>query len=162
GDTFSVKTTWDASVRARVGYLATPRVLVYATGGPAWLHVAGISNCATPGCGPGPLTPSVITDSSTRLGWTAGGGGEAAVRGNWLARAEYRYADYGSVTNTDVRTGPTPLTVTYDLPVKSHTMTLGLAYKFGDPIVAPFAAAPSIMSVKAPPPTVVLWSGPYV
>jgi len=162
GDTFSVKTTWDVSARARIGYLVTPRVLLYATGGPSWLHVEGISNCATPSCGPGPLTPSIITDSTTRLGWTAGGGVEAAVWGNWLARAEYRYADYGTVTNTDVRTGPTPLTVTYDLPVKTHTMTLGLAYKFGDPVAPSSSAAPSILSLKAPPAALAAWGGPYI
>jgi outer membrane immunogenic protein len=162
GDTFSVETTWDASVRARIGYLVTPRVLLYATGGPSWLHVAAISNCATIGCGPGPLTPSVITDSSTRVGWTVGGGVEAAVWGNWSARAEYRYADYGTVTSTDVRTGPTGLTVTYDLPVKSHTMSLGLAYKLGDPIAPSFPAAPKVMSVKALPATMAAWSGLYI
>jgi outer membrane immunogenic protein len=100
-------------------------------------------------------------------GWTVGGGVEAAAWGNWLARAEYRYADYGTVTSTDVRTGPTGLTVTYDLPVKSHTMTLGLAYKFCDPIASSLSAAPRVMSVKVPPVkalpvTMAAWGGPYI
>jgi outer membrane immunogenic protein len=38
-DSFAVKTTWDASARACLGYLVTPDLLVYATGGAAWLHL---------------------------------------------------------------------------------------------------------------------------
>ena len=40
------------------------------------------------------------TISTTRTGWTVGGGVEAVVTGNWLARAEVRYADYGNFKQT--------------------------------------------------------------
>ncbi len=52
--------------------------------------------------------------------------------GNWLLRAEYRYADFGDVKGTL----PLNLTAidynTYRLKLKTqtHTLTLGLAYKF--------------------------------
>jgi outer membrane immunogenic protein len=143
-DTFSVKTTWDASVRGRAGYLITPSFLLYATGGPAWLHVESTSACSTAvngvcgGIVAGiPFTPPVITNSDTKVGWTVGGGIEAMLWSNWLARAEYRYADYGTITNTNVRTGPGDQTVTYDLAIKTHTVLFGLAYKFGglNPVV---------------------------
>jgi outer membrane immunogenic protein len=137
GDTFSVKTTWDASARGRIGYLVTPTVLAYATGGAAWLHIETTSNCNTNGLCRSALlfSPPVITDSTTRLGWTIGGGIEAALWSNWIARAEYRYADFGTITNTDFRAGSPsvggfPLAVTYNLALKTHTATFGLAYKF--------------------------------
>src|SRR5262249_11821907 len=60
GDTFSIRTTWDASARARLGYLVTPSVLVYATGGGAWLHLEATSRCTPiPGVFPavGTCTP---------------------------------------------------------------------------------------------------------
>jgi outer membrane immunogenic protein len=68
-----------------------------------------------------------------------GGGIEAMLGGNWLVRAEYRYADFGTINFTDVRicTGCTfpaqasPLVVTNALRVTTQTATVGLAYKFG-------------------------------
>jgi outer membrane immunogenic protein len=147
---YSVKTTWDASARARAGWLATPTILLFATGGAAWLHVEATSNCQTTfgpdagTCTPGnffsgTLGPAVLNDSTTRTGWTLGGGIEALLGGNWLVRAEYRYADFGTVNFTDVRTctgcapvpaQATPLVVTNALRLTTQTATVGLAYKF--------------------------------
>jgi outer membrane immunogenic protein len=139
-ETFSVKTTWDASARGRVGFLTNPSVLVYATGGAAWLHAESTASCNTlPAC-PG-FAPVTITNSHTKTGWTVGGGLEAMLWGNWIARGEYRYADFGTISNTDVRTlGPNVFTVNYDLRIKTHTATFGLAYKFdwGSPVVAKY------------------------
>jgi outer membrane immunogenic protein len=139
-DTFSVKTTWDASLRGRIGFSPAPWLMAYATGGPAWLHVTATSTCNTVEagrCAPGSFSPSVISDSTTKFGWTVGAGLEAQLRSNWIARAEYRYSDFGTITNTDVRQNgggalpfPLPLIVTYDLTIRTHTMTLGVAYKF--------------------------------
>ena len=50
---------------------------------------------------------------------------------NWIARAEYRYAD---LARSPIRIrAPAALGViaSYDLRLTSHTATLGLAYKFG-------------------------------
>jgi opacity protein-like surface antigen len=105
-DTFSVRTTWDASLRGRIGFLPAPWLMAYATGGPAWLHVTATSTCnavEAGRCAPGSFSPSVISDSTTKLGWTVGAGLEAQLRSNWIARAEYRYSDFGTITNTDVR-----------------------------------------------------------
>jgi outer membrane immunogenic protein len=139
-NTFSLKTTWDASARARIGYLFIPSIMVYATGGPAWMHIEATSNCNTLDvalCAPGSLSPATITDTTNKLGWTIGGGFEAALWSNWIVRAEYRYSDFGTITNTDTRTNgggvppaPLPVIVTYDLALKTHTATFGLAYKF--------------------------------
>jgi outer membrane immunogenic protein len=129
-DSFSVKTGWDASARARIGFLVTPDFLLYATGGAAWQRVEATSTCQTL-CFIG-FVPSVITDSTTKLGYTVGGGIETMLWRNWIVRGEYRYADYGTVSFTDVRTfaPANSLIVTDALKLKTQTATFGVAYKF--------------------------------
>jgi outer membrane immunogenic protein len=136
---FSVRTTWDASARARLGYLVTPAILAYVTGGPSLLQVQQTSSCtANPNrtyCGAGAIQPMAITDSTIRLGWTIGVGGEAALWQNWVARGEYRYADYGSWANADARTCmtascPAGLLATDQVHLRTQTVTFGMAYKW--------------------------------
>src|SRR4029079_7908614 len=71
------------TVRGRVGY-AWDRVMPYITGGLAVgdieanrLGFAGVHE--------------------TKVGWTAGGGIEAALGGNWTAKVEYLHVDLGHV-----------------------------------------------------------------
>jgi outer membrane immunogenic protein len=90
-DTLSLRSTWDGSVRGRLGLLVTPRSLLYLAGGLAWQHVeAAIS---APTCLTAPLGtcfPPGFNDgmSATKTGWTIGGGFESVLWGNWIARAE--------------------------------------------------------------------------
>jgi outer membrane immunogenic protein len=146
-DTFAVKTDWDASVRARAGVLLTPTILAYATGGPAWIHVESTSTCSTNAVGHcAPIIgfgPGIITDTKNQIGWTVGGGFEVAFWQNFVARGEYRYSDYGTIHNTDARVcpsaacfGPVTETVRYDLRLRTHTATIGIAYRFNDAPVA--------------------------
>lgn len=165
-DSFSVKTTWDASVRGRLGFLSNPNLLVYATGGAAWIHIESTSTCSTVvngDCGLGLTTPPNITNAMTKAGWTVGGGIEAMLGHNWLVRGEYRYADFGTISNTDIRTVtfvPTQRIDTYDLRIKTHTATLGLAYKFGGG-AAPAGTAQAA-TYAAVPPAAPSWRGFYV
>jgi len=147
-NSYTVDTGWDASLRARVGWLPSPALLLYTTGGAAWLSVEQASVCgAVPQsffnnrdyCGPllfGRMYgPSAISDTTVRAGWTVGGGLEAMLWDHWMARGEYRYADFGTWSPTDVRTcsptcAATALTTTTDIRIRTHTATLGLAYKF--------------------------------
>jgi|SRR5665213_1890638 len=168
-DSFSAETKWDASIRGRLGFLATPTTLVYATGGAAWIHLETTSTCDTTPpdgqCAPlNPFKPAVINDSTTKAGWTVGGGLEAAVYNNWVLRGEYRFSDYGHISNTDTRTitGAIPgfpnglsIATTNDLRLRTHSAMFGLAYKFGDPILdAGLAGPPTGLVYKA------AWSAP--
>jgi outer membrane immunogenic protein len=73
-----------ATVRARAGFLVTPSLLVYATGG----YAAGrIKQSSTDFGG--------FAADSTRSGWTAGGGGEYRLTPNWTVKAEVLYLDFG-------------------------------------------------------------------
>src|SRR5262249_35402010 len=111
-DTFGVRTTWDGSVRLRGGWLATPSVMFYLTGGLAVAHLeatstcsdtptANVSNCAPGNYFGGTLTPAVLTHSATKLGWTAGFGTDMWLWPNVVFRAEYRYADFGFLSTGD-------------------------------------------------------------
>src|SRR3954468_23037300 len=80
------QTTFDyfATARGRVGY-AMGTWLPYATAGVAFGRTK--LNLFD---GDGELTSSTGRD---HVGWTAGGGVEVAVGGNWSAKAEYAYLD---------------------------------------------------------------------
>jgi opacity protein-like surface antigen len=105
-DSSTVKFGWDGSVRARVGYLSSPTVLVYGTGGVAFQQMSVGATCSGffgSWCGSvirgvlGPFIepPRSETASVVKGGWTAGGGVEGILTGNWLGKVEFRYADFG-------------------------------------------------------------------
>jgi outer membrane immunogenic protein len=150
-DTFTVRTQWDAAIRARVGLLASPNLLLYLAGGPAWMNVETTSACVTGGVNRtcfaiAPpflngvnVTQQVFTNNSTKLGWTLGGGAEAMFAPGWIVRAEYRYSDYGTISHTDTRLftpgaalifGVDGFNVAYDVHVRTNLATLGIAHKF--------------------------------
>ena len=162
-DRLTVKTDWDASLRARLGFLLTPATLAYATGGVAWQRSETSSTCVSDGCIVFGLSPAAISASHIHAGWTVGGGIETVLGGNWIARAEYRYADFGATPLTFARTGSSgsplnPTSDNFDLKMRTHTASFGVAYKFGDPIVAG-AQAPLVTKAAT---RAMSWTGPYL
>jgi outer membrane immunogenic protein len=160
-DGLAVNSKWDASLRGRGGLLISPATLAYVTGGVAWQHFKAVSTCTSIFCVTREFSPAVVTKSITRTGWTVGAGIETALWGHWLARAEYRYANFGSAPFIIARSQADPVfnpTVdTTTVSMQSHTATFGMAYKFGSPATgedpgSAFAAAQS---------AVVVWTGPY-
>ena len=71
--------------------------MLYATGGVAF---AGIDNSITDISGFFVPAGTSASFSNTRVGWTAGGGIEYAVTNNWSVQAEYRYSNFGNITNS--------------------------------------------------------------
>jgi outer membrane immunogenic protein len=133
----SVSADWLATIRGRIGFLAAPTWLLYATGGAAIAEVKGNFNFTD--------TFSAATESAairdTRLGWTAGVGTEYAFGGGWSLKAEYLYVDLGraSATSTNLVSGATqyPSNVyTHSVDLKSNIVRVGVNYKFGGPVVA--------------------------
>lgn len=80
--TCQTKSNWFGTARGRVGY-AFDRVMPYVTGGAAFGDIE--ANVAPFG-----------SVKQTNVGWTAGGGVEGAIAGNWTAKVEYLYADLGT------------------------------------------------------------------
>ncbi|VFU10744.1 outer membrane protein [Methylocella tundrae] len=130
----STKADIMGSIRGRVGY-AWDRVLLYATGGVAFAGVEGTIY--------GPFGGQV-SSSSTRVGWTLGGGLEYAVTNNWSIRAEYRYAQFGhssfAADNAFATPGLAALGVIASRTTNLNRVEVGVSYKFDTAAPAPVVA----------------------
>jgi outer membrane immunogenic protein len=130
-DFVNARLGWDGSVRGRVGVLVSPTWLLYGTGGVAWQRISTSASCD--GSPPSFCSPPGFASFSatTKAGWTLGAGAEAKLwSSNWIGRVEYRYADFGSVTNN---LPPAPIVgFNASVRVTTNTTLVGLAYKFGN------------------------------
>jgi outer membrane immunogenic protein len=128
-----VNTDWLLTVRPRLG-LVRDRGLAYITGGLAVTEIR-YSQVNTFFGGVGPEAASV---SQTKTGWTAGGGVEYAVTGNWSVKVEYLYVSFGTLSTTSFHPTLNSTAIfthqTDDLRV--HIARVGLNYRFGGPVVA--------------------------
>lgn len=90
---------WFGTFRGRAGVLVTPGVLLYGTGGAAYGSLkTGITITSLTPLG---LPISAAASSSTsKFGWTLGGGIEAMFGSNWSGKLEYLYMDLGTVSST--------------------------------------------------------------
>jgi outer membrane immunogenic protein len=90
------------TLRGRVGYLATPSLLLYATGGLAYggasLSSSFLGAEANGAGAPVGASYSGVANSGTQVGWTAGGGLEWMFAPHWSAKIEYLYYDLGTVS----------------------------------------------------------------
>jgi outer membrane immunogenic protein len=125
--TLSTRLDWLASVRGRLGYLVTPNVLAYATGGVAWGEFAYAAS-ATSGAG----YSASVSFNQTQTGFVVGGGLEWMMTQNWLLRAEYLYYGFDSGPNV-VGTAPGfaafPSNFVWGKN-NVNVMRAGLSYKF--------------------------------
>jgi outer membrane immunogenic protein len=114
----SAETNWFGTVRGKVGY-AINNLLIYGTGGLAYGKVSASTSLLCPGCAAAFLNFGGST-SSTRTGWTAGGGVEYGLTANWTFGVEYLYVDLGTISVTETQTGGAPFfgAVTWTLKSK--------------------------------------------
>ncbi|MFI3905720.1 outer membrane protein [Ochrobactrum sp. S1502_03] len=117
------KVEWFGTVRARLGYTATERLLVYGTGGLAYGKVKSYADYDFDGEGGG------ISSSKTKAGWTVGAGAEYAFTDNWTIKSEYLYTDLGKRNLISYNDGEGS-SFSLDNKVKFHTVRVGLNYKF--------------------------------
>ncbi len=142
------------TVRGRLGWLFTPTLLVYGTGGLAYGGVNTSFSIAQfnsnvflgPGFGAGSF-------ADTRVGWTAGGGLEWMFWPNWSAKVEYLYYDLGNVSYSGgviapalvgVAGAPNPMFGNFyqaNARFNGHIVRVGLNYHFNwgaPPVVAKY------------------------
>jgi outer membrane immunogenic protein len=111
--TVSQDIKWFGTVRARLGYLPTDHLLVYATGGFAYgridenaaLNSAAGTNLQTGSFGYFCVTgPNCFLGSSSRTetGWTAGGGLEYVLWNNISVKAEYLFVSLSGGDSVNV------------------------------------------------------------
>jgi outer membrane immunogenic protein len=146
-------TDWYGTVRWRAGWLATPNLLLFGTGGFAYGRVSDSANWVfTPG--PAAFAIGIVSptfagsvactatvpcfagnSTAIRTGWTAGGGLEWLLDQRWSAKVEYQFVDLGSQTVRIVGTPATglglpPSTFNAAFHDRFNVVRLGLNYKF--------------------------------
>ncbi len=99
----------EGSLRARLGYVISPQILLYATAGGAAKDLE--------------ISDATGSDSNTMLGWTAGAGADIMITEQVFGRVEYRYTDFGS----DTFTTPAGSSEVND---KDNRINFGLGVKF--------------------------------
>jgi outer membrane immunogenic protein len=137
---------WMASFRGRAGF-AVNQALFYVTGGAAVAEFGGSTTTLVNG--PGINIPAAGTyvatngGSSTRWGWTVGGGIEWAFSQNWSVAGEYRHTDFGNRgTNFDIPSGLAAAPIFFTgtsssrLTVDQATARLNYRFNWGGPVVA--------------------------
>jgi len=128
GVSFKDELQWISSVRGRLGWVAMPTMLLYATGGPAWasLHYSGldafIGGC--PNCVP-------VSFSNTPVGWVVGAGVEWSATRNWVLRVEYLHYEFDGGSATGALLGTTIPGAKYNFgSTEVDSVRAALSYKF--------------------------------
>lgn len=87
---------WSASLRGRIGY-AADRMLIYATGGMAFLNETEVRSQYVQPSANNRWTQLSLNEeaSAVRSGWTIGAGFEYALKNNWSLKGEYSYNRFG-------------------------------------------------------------------
>jgi outer membrane immunogenic protein len=122
------KLDWFGTVRGRLGWTVTPETMIYATGGLAYGELNDSGN----------ITNGVITDgfsfSKTSVGWTAGGGVEGHLTGNWTWKVEYLFLtldEPSGMALTTIPSGRVGTTNTQFDPIfTDNIVRAGLNYKW--------------------------------
>ena len=111
GFSCETRNDWLATARGRLGY-SFGRVLPYVTGGGAFGDIK--SSFA-----------GLASQTTTRAGWTLGGGAEVAIAGPWSAKIEYLYVDLGKASCGIAACGATT-----DVSFTSNVVRAGINYRF--------------------------------
>ena len=156
--TGSIGQNWDFSLRPRMGFLVTPVMLLYATGGLAFGEVIGSFSYSANTlyctnslpCPPFEIVGIDTTNGAAswrdiRLGGTGGGGIEQQIGPGLKARLEYRYTDFGSFSKDvalarSTTTGTPPFGIGspntgstnahIEMHAAFHTVTFGLSMNY--------------------------------
>ncbi|AEQ09179.1 outer membrane protein Omp [Brucella melitensis NI] len=123
-ESFGLKTKvqWFGTVRARLGFTPTERLMVYGTGGLAYGKVKTSLSAYDDG------ESFSAGNSKTKAGWTLGAGVEYAVTNNWTLKSEYLYTDLGKRSFNYI--DEENVNINMENKVNFHTVRLGLNYKF--------------------------------
>jgi outer membrane immunogenic protein len=145
----SRKVEWFGTLRARIGYLATPDLLLFATGGLAYGKVSESANVVLPpgvsnsqgnfgtgyACGGvyGDSTCFAGTGSRTSAGWTAGAGAEYRFSQHATVKLEYLYVNLGTNSFLIPATHPgalNPSVLNASSEAAFNLVRVGLNYRF--------------------------------
>ena len=114
------------TVTGRLGFLATPAVMLYGVGGVAWAQ----NRFTVTQVGKG----EIFADSNTRTGYDVGAGVSWMLARNWELFVEYNHMGFGS--NTNAMTGEgfyKGFTLGFDQRQDVDMVLVGLNWRFGGP-----------------------------
>lgn len=127
------KIEWFGTARGRVGYLITPTLMLYGTGGLAYGKTTFTDNVVQNLFGGGITSATSLSGSKTRVGWTLGGGAEGALFNwnDWTWKVEYLYVNLGSQggSGIDPIIGP----YTWNAKFTDNVLRVGLNYRIPTP-----------------------------
>lgn len=137
----SSKLEWFGTTRGRFGFLATPNLLLYGTGGVGYGSVASSWTANFP-----PPSSQLVagSDRSTRVGWVVGAGADWKLNTNWILGVEYLHMELQSHSFGATgfgSAGCTALNCNFNVNTdafKTDTVRARLSYKFGGPVVAKY------------------------
>lgn len=138
GSTFrldqKIETDFFASLRPRVGYVPeafSGDLMLFATGGVTLTHARIVQKFTQTNISPNYVSDGLSEDKML-VGWTAGGGAEYALSKAWSLKAEYLYADLGTVE----RSAPgqpsnfAAFTTNNQADLTTHILRVGVAFHF--------------------------------
>jgi len=125
------KIEWFSTWRGRAGWLVTPTVLLYGTGGVAF---GGINSAEAI-----TVVPLSFFDKSINYGWTVGAGVEGVIAPHWTAKIEYLYMDLRNVSGSFILPLPapgggglSPVVSNYNSHITDNILRVGVNYKFAN------------------------------
>ena len=90
-----------ATLTARLGYVISPRWLLYAEGGRVWAKTTQSGTTIVNATG---AVPAAFEGEADRVGWVIGTGAEFSLDRNWSLDFGYKFIDFGSDVVPVVRT----------------------------------------------------------
>lgn len=134
---WKIKTELDAfgTVRGRLGFLVSPSLLLYGTGGFAWARTSGdltVSHTWVPDPAASFGVTARGSARETHIGWTAGAGAELMLAKNWTVKAEWLHVDLGSedyhLKGTSVPGGSPHETDSFPADLEFEVFRVGVNY----------------------------------
>ncbi len=119
----SLKEKWAGATRVRLGF-ASDRVMPYVAAGISYAqmqYTMSLLSKSQEDMTTIFASGDVLNEAQTMVGYTVGGGLDFAITNNIIARAEYRYSDFGQKKFANGK---------LEMSHKTNDFRIGLAYKF--------------------------------
>lgn len=117
-----------ATLRGRIGWLATPQVLLFATGGLALADIGYSERVHFV------QVPDVSANTGSVSGWrtgpVVGAGAEYAFASNWSIKAEYLYASFKPTGFLSANSFDPRYQLRHEVDAKVSTGRIGINYRF--------------------------------
>ena len=144
---FKRDSDFSATLRARVGFLPTPQLMLFATGGLAVGEDEFTTSFVCPLCAP--AASLTHKTSAWSPGAVVGGGAEWMIAPNWSVKAEYQRLIYPNLaTDINYLYGTNISTLRSSTPISDNIVKVGINYHFGAPPPPP----PAPVAMPALPP----------